>query len=59
MQLQYFRDERGVIKGWEKVEALRRGRESWAHDERVLGSNEFVESVLKESELCPLILSVP
>ena len=36
--------------GWEKVEELRRGRESWAHDERVLGSSEFVESVLKEME---------
>jgi len=34
--------------GWEKVKELRRGRESWAHDERVLGSSEFVESVLKE-----------
>ncbi len=34
--------------GWEKVKELRRGRESWAHDERVLGSSEFVETVLKE-----------
>jgi putative transposase len=36
--------------GWERVEELRRGRERWAHDERVLGSIEFVESVLKEME---------
>ena len=36
------------LGGWERVEELRRGRESWAHDERVLGSSEFVESVLKE-----------
>jgi hypothetical protein len=34
--------------GWARVEGLRRGRESWAHDERVLGSSEFVETVLKE-----------
>jgi putative transposase len=34
--------------GWEKVKELRRGRESWAHDERVLGSSDFVESVMKE-----------
>jgi hypothetical protein len=36
------------LEGWEKVGELRRGRESWSHDERVLGSSEFVESVLKE-----------
>lgn len=36
------------LGGWEKVKELRRGRESWAHDERVLGSSEFVESVLRE-----------
>lgn len=36
------------IGGWERVEELRRGRESWACDERVLGSGEFVEGVLKE-----------
>lgn len=36
------------LVGWERVEELRRGRESWAHDERVLGSSEFVECVLKE-----------
>ncbi len=39
-----------ILGGWEKVEELRRGRESWAHDERVLGSSEFVESVLKEMD---------
>ena len=36
--------------GWERVEELRRGRERWAHDERVLGSSEFVEEMLKEVE---------
>jgi putative transposase len=43
----------GLIRslgGWERVEELRRGRESWAYDERVLGSSEFVEGVLKEVE---------
>ena len=36
--------------GWNKVEALRRGREQWAYDERVLGSSEFIEGVWKEAE---------
>jgi len=36
--------------GWERVEELRRGRERWAHDERVLGNSEFVEEMLKEVE---------
>ncbi len=36
--------------GWEREEELRRGRERWAHDERVLGSSEFVEEMLKEVE---------
>ena len=34
--------------GWARVGDLRRGRESWVSDERVLGSSEFVEAVLKE-----------
>jgi len=36
--------------GWKRVEELGRGREKWAHDERVLGSSEFVEEILKEVE---------
>lgn len=35
--------------GWEEVAALRRGRERWAADERILGSGVFVETVLKET----------
>ena len=35
--------------GWESVAALRRGRESYSSDERILGSSEFVESILKEA----------
>jgi hypothetical protein len=35
--------------GWEGVAALRRGRERWAADERILGSGPFVESVRKEA----------
>lgn len=31
--------------GWEGLAALRRGREGWAGDERVLGSGPFVEQV--------------
>ena len=34
--------------GWEAVAALRRGREQWAADERILGSGPFVERVLEE-----------
>jgi hypothetical protein len=36
--------------GWERLEALNRGRERWAFDERVLGSGEFVEAVLAAQE---------
>ncbi len=36
--------------GWDKVLALRRGRERWAYDERVLGSSEFIEGIWKEAE---------
>ena len=33
---------------WEAVQTLRRGRERWAFDERVLGSGTFVEAVTPE-----------
>lgn len=35
--------------GWEAVAVLRRGRERWAADERILGSGPFVEQVLREA----------
>jgi hypothetical protein len=35
--------------GWQQVKALARGRERWAHDERVLGGGEFVERILREA----------
>ena len=35
--------------GWAGVAALRRGRERWAADERVLGSGHFVEAVRREA----------
>jgi REP element-mobilizing transposase RayT len=35
--------------GWEGVTRLRRGREAWAADERVLGSGPFVERILRET----------
>ena len=41
----------GLIRsagGWETVKVLRRGREKWTYDERVLGSSEFVEEILRE-----------
>ena len=34
--------------GWAVVGALRRGREHWMADERILGSSEFGESLLRE-----------
>jgi chromosomal replication initiation ATPase DnaA len=36
--------------GWDKVVALRRGRERWAYDERVLGSSDFIEEIWKEAQ---------
>ncbi len=36
--------------GWEGVATLRRGRERWAADERILGGTEFVERMLREAE---------
>ena len=36
--------------GWEAVQKLRKGREGYAGDERILGSREFVEQVRQELE---------
>lgn len=36
--------------GRENLPVLGRGREKWAHDERVLGSSDFVERVVGEAE---------
>ena len=33
--------------GWELVSTLRRGRERWEFDERILGSSEFVSEVVR------------
>lgn len=44
----------GLIRsagGWAAVSSLRRGRESYAADERILGGSDFVEAVRKEVEL--------
>jgi putative transposase len=43
----------GLIRslgGWEALESLRRGRERWTSDERILGSSAFVEACLREVE---------
>jgi hypothetical protein len=43
----------GLIRsagGWTAVRELRRGRERYAGDERILGGSEFVEEVLREVE---------
>lgn len=36
--------------GWEAVRELRRGREGYAADERILGGSEFVEAILREKQ---------
>lgn len=33
------------VGGWQAALSLRRGREAWAADERILGSSEFVERI--------------
>lgn len=37
------------LGGWEAVKALRRGRELWAGDERILGRSAFVEAIQREA----------
>ena len=41
--------------GWEGLATLRRGRERWAFDERVLGSGPFVDRLLAEVTPAPLV----
>lgn len=36
--------------GWLTVQALRRGREAYAYDERILGSSDFVAGLLEDME---------
>lgn len=36
--------------GWEFLPQLRRGRERWAFDERILGSSDFVRTVLADQD---------
>jgi hypothetical protein len=38
------------VGGADKLMELARGRDKWAHDERVLGSSEFVLDLMKEEE---------
>ena len=38
------------LGGWEAVQELRRGREAYTGDERILGSSDFVEDVRQEVE---------
>ncbi|HSD50374.1 MAG TPA: transposase [Candidatus Methylomirabilis sp.] len=43
----------GLIRsagGWAAVQALRRGREAFTADERILGSGDFVDDLLREAE---------
>jgi len=38
------------VGGWQAVQVLRRGRETYLADERVLGSSEFVETLRQEAD---------
>ncbi|MCB4790430.1 MAG: transposase [Elusimicrobia bacterium] len=38
------------VGGWKEVLNLRRSKEKWSADERILGDGDFVEKVLKEAE---------
>lgn len=41
----------GLIRsagGWKQAKIILRGREKWAYDERILGSSEFVQGILRE-----------
>ncbi len=38
------------LGGWEAVRELRRGREAYTGDERILGSSDFVEEIRREVE---------
>ena len=43
----------GLIRslgGWQALGSLRRGREGWTSDERILGNSAFVEACLREVE---------
>ncbi len=42
---------RRSVGGWEGVVALRRGRERWAFDERILGSSDFVERMRRTAHV--------
>jgi REP element-mobilizing transposase RayT len=42
---------RRSMEGIELLASLKRGREGWAHDERILGTGAFVEQVLREEAL--------
>jgi REP element-mobilizing transposase RayT len=41
--------------GWRHVPTLGRGRERWAHDERILGSGEFVQRVIGQGLPAPAL----
>ncbi len=45
--------------GWAAVRALRRGREEWTADERILGRGPFVETVLREAAPPPRPVARP
>jgi hypothetical protein len=38
---------------WEHRSVVARGREGWTHDERILGSSEFVAAVIDQSSSAP------
>jgi len=50
---------RRSIGGWQHRKPLRAGRERWAHDERVLGSSEFVHRLVSETDSTAVVATTP
>jgi len=44
---------RRSVSGWEHVSIVAGGRERWTHDERILGSSEFVSAVIEQANPPP------
>lgn len=47
------------VGGWEQVKELRRGRERWVSDERILGSSDFAARILQHVGEAELESAVP
>lgn len=50
---------RRSLAGWQHLPTISRGRERWAHDERILGSSAFVRSTLAATAPAPRTVPNP